>query len=90
MTRMTGREACDEGGAQGGSAWAPADRVPVTADSLYPAWTKEEGKGPDFLVRGGESGKARRERRAEKPLREASTPPPVTAWTMARMSTEAT
>lgn len=34
--------------------------LPDSADRLYPAWTKEEGKGPDILVRRGKCGEVRR------------------------------
>lgn len=49
--------------------------LPDSADRLYAAWTKEEGKGPDVLVRRGKCGEARRGPRAEKP-QEARAPPP--------------
>lgn len=34
--------------------------LPDSADRLYAAWTKEEGKGPDVLVRRGKCGEMRR------------------------------
>lgn len=48
--------------------------VPDSADRLYPARTKEEGKGPDILVRRGKCGEVRRGPRAGKHKRQEHLP----------------